>query len=334
MTRYLYILSIWLFAGLWTSCSKEKGGEDDPKVTNAPEVSIQNLGMKNTVLPGRSVRLKANIRKGEKVTLRWDVDGREVSKDTILDFSAKEVGTYLLKVTATNELGEASDTASVKVMEGFKISDIQNWTGKGANESVLAIQWVAPGTEDLLHPTDEEVTFLAWGYRWDGEGATGIDMLKAVAKADGRLYLILARDALGQTVKGIGFDANGDGVLKIESEEYRSGHGVQTSLHLSQADFNSDNIYYQKEGESVENVKVLSDGDLWIGGWYTAYATYWLGEGEAILEAEEYEYSNFYASGRLLENQSWDVWTFSPINYETEENILPIPRLLKAADNR
>ena len=59
-----------------------------------------------------------------------------------------------------------------------------------------------------------------------------------------------------------------------------------------------------------------------------------LGEGEAILEAEEYEYSNFYASGRLLENQSWDVWTFSPINYETEENILPIPRLLKAADNR
>ena len=50
-----------------------------------------------------------------------------------------------------------------------------------------------------------------------------------------------------------------------------------------------------------------------------------------MLEASEYSYSSLYASGRVLEHQSWDVWTFSPINYETEENILPIPRLLQAA---
>ena len=82
----------------------------------------------------------------------------------------------------------------------------------------------------------------------------------------------------------------------------------------------------------MDGFKVISEGDYWIGGWYEAYPSYWLGSGEAVLESTEYEYSNFYANNRLLENESWDVWTFSPIN-NAEKNILPIPRLLKAAPN-
>lgn len=54
--------------------------------------------------------------------------------------------------------------------------------------------------------------------------------------------------------------------------------------------------------------------------------------GEAVLEAEEYEYSNFYVNNRFLENKSWDAWTFSPIN-STETNTTPRPELLKAAPN-
>ena len=75
---------------------------------------------------------------------------------------------------------------------------------------------------------------------------------------------------------------------------------------------------------------ILSEGDFWIGGWHEAYTSYWLGYGEAVLEAEEYEYSNFYANHRFLENKSWDAWTFSPIN-STETNTAPRPELLKAA---
>ena len=77
---------------------------------------------------------------------------------------------------------------------------------------------------------------------------------------------------------------------------------------------------------------MISEGDYWIGGWYEVYPSYWLGRGEAVLESGEYEYSNFYASNRLLENEGWDAWTFSPIS-NVEENISPIPRLLKAAIN-
>ena len=47
---------------------------------------------------------------------------------------------------------------------------------------------------------------------------------------------------------------------------------------------------------------------------------------------KEYEYSGLYAGNRLLENEEWHTWTFSPIN-NAEKNILPIPRLLKAAPN-
>ena len=59
---------------------------------------------------------------------------------------------------------------------------------------------------------------------------------------------------------------------------------------------------------------------------------YWLGSGVAVLESKEYEYSGLYAGNRLLENEEWHTWTFSPIN-NAEKNILPIPRLLKAAPN-
>ena len=52
----------------------------------------------------------------------------------------------------------------------------------------------------------------------------------------------------------------------------------------------------------------------------------------AVLESKEYEYSGLYAGNRLLENEEWHTWTFSPIN-NAEKNILPIPRLLKAAPN-
>ena len=69
-----------------------------------------------------------------------------------------------------------------------------------------------------------------------------------------------------------------------------------------------------------------------MGGLYESYATYWLGDGDVIPDAEEFEYSSLFVFNRHLENLSWDVWTLSPIDYVEMVNTLPIPRLIQAAD--
>lgn len=328
----LYVLAILFFAGMWCSCSKDDGGEDDEKgPLTPPEVTAQNMSLKNAVLPGSKVRLRANIINTTKADLQWLVNGEEVSHDTIYEFSSTREGEYRVKVIASNVLGTASDSLDITVKDGFKISDITNWTGQGDSQSVLAIQWVAANVEDLLNPADEDIFFRAWGYKWNAaDNLSGYDMIKAIAANDPRLFVIVAPDgSLGMTIKGFGYDGNGDGKFEIRSKDKESSSGVYTGIHLTEADF-TDGIYEQKIGENIDDFELISGADYWIGGWYTAYPSYWLGVGDAVLDTDEYEYSNFYANNRWLEDKSWDAWTFSPIN-NAERNIAPIPRLLKAA---
>lgn len=343
----LYAVVLCLAAGL-AACSDNEdnspdlpqGGNEDETVSPEPlvpdtlaaDVSILNLTWKEAVLPDREVRLRANIMHSSHARLQWYLDGKEVSTDTNYIFSSPQEGTYRLKVTATNELGSGSDSLDIRVMKGFSISDITNWTGSGHNEAAMAIQWVRANTEDLLHPKDEDIFFRAWGYRWgDESNVTGETMIRAIAKKDPRLFVIVATDGWGTAIKGFGYDGNGDGKIHIRNKGYKDNFREMKPLELTEKDF-IDGVYVQKSEESVEEFEVLSEGDWWIGGWFTAYPSYWLGEGEAVLVSEEYSYSQFYVSGRILEHHSWDAWTFSPINYVTEENLLPIPRLLKAAD--
>ncbi len=331
----LYILAILAITGMWSSCSDNDGGEDEPEMPlTTPEVSVQNLSLKNAILPSKTVRLRANIINTTRADLQWFLDGKATSTDTIYEFSSATEGEYKIKVTASNILGEASDSTYITVQDGFKISDVKNWTGEGDCRSVLAIQWAKPEVEDLLHPADEDIFFRAWGYKWNKPQKgkippTGFDMIKAIAKSDPRLFVIVSSDALGTTIKGFGYDGNGDGKISIESDDFEHDKREYKGISLTEADF-TDGIYVQKQEDNIDDVRVTSEGDWWMGGWYVAYASYWLGYGEAVLEAEEYEYSNFYASNRELEDECWDAWTFSPIN-DAEQNILPIPRLLKAA---
>lgn len=330
----LYALAILIFAGTWSSCSDDNGGGGgEEKPLTPPEVSVQNLSLKNAILPGKKVRLRANIINTTEAALQWFVDGKEMSKDTIYEFSSAKEGAFKVKVTASNVLGEASDSVNITVMDGFKISDVTNWTGEGECRSVLAIQWITQDVEDLLHPEDGEIFFRAWGYKWKKpekreDTPTGYDMIRAIAQKDSRLFVIVSSDALGATIKGFVYDGNGDGI-KIQSEDFEYGGRTYKGITLTEKDFEN-GIYVQKENDNIDDFKLLSEGDYWIGGWYVAYASYWLGYGEAVLESEEYEYSNFYASNRELEDECWDAWTFSPIN-DAEQNILPIPRLLEAA---
>ena len=99
MRKYLfYIIAAWLWAGVAPACSDEGGDEplppsgeetvapDEPERaepdTVAAAVAIQNLSWTEAVLPGRTVRLRANIMNSRHATLQWYVDGAEVSTDT------------------------------------------------------------------------------------------------------------------------------------------------------------------------------------------------------------------------------------------------------------
>ena len=331
----LYALAILIFTGMWSSCSDDNGGGGgDDKPLTPPEVSVQNLSLKSAILPERKVRLRANIINTTEAALQWFVDGKEMSKDTIYEFSSAKEGAFKVKVTASNVLGEASDSVNITVMDGFKISDVTNWTGEGECRSVLAIQWVSQDVKDLLHPEDGEIFFRAWGYKWKKpekreDTPTGFDLIKAIAKKDPRLFVIVSSDALGFTIKGFGYDGNGDRKIKIKSEDFEYGGKTYQGITLTEKDF-KEGIYVQGEDDNIDDFKLLTEDDYWIGGWHVAYASYWLGYGEAVLESEEYEDSNFYANNRELEDESWDAWTFSPIN-DAEQNILPLPRLLETA---
>ncbi len=198
------------------------------------------------------------------------------------------------------------------------INDIQNWTGTGNNRSALTFQWVT--ASDIENPTDDEIHFLAWGYRWTS-GATGIDMVKAIAKKDTRLYVILGNNFGGVTIKGFGYDGNNDGKIKISN----------SSLTLTEKDF-VNGIYQEKNGDNLDGMKTSSPEDLWMGGWYEAYASYWLGWTDATTVPDGFDYSQYLVDQRSLANNSWDAWTFSTIN-SAEYNVDPKPELLKAAPN-
>lgn len=313
---YFIILFLGILAGTFSSCN-----DDEKYLPTPPEISIENLTGTNICLPGETIELKAKLDNPLPTTFSWQLNEESVSSDSIYRFTAPDFGSFTIILTAVNTDGTDSDTLAIEVTDGnFRFSSIKNWTGEGENISALAIQWITG--EELIEPADDEVFFLAWGYRWkEGENPTGADMLKAVAKNDPRLYIILAEQWGGLTVKGFGYDGNNDGKIEIKN----------ASLHLTQDDF-VDGVYMQPSGADIDGFKLTDPKDYWMGGWNDAYASYWLSVGNAIPEADDFYYSSFIASGRYLENESWDAWTFSVIDYSSMLNTPPFPRLIQAAE--
>ncbi len=83
-------------------------------------------------------------------------------------------------------------------------NDIQFWTGSGANQAALVIDW----------NDGKSAESLIWGYRWNGT-ATGLDMFEALVNADPHLFAHLAVFSFGTAVSGAGYDLNGNGVFDV-----------------------------------------------------------------------------------------------------------------------
>lgn len=158
----------------------------------------------------------------------------------------------------------------------FNLDDITHWTGSGANQAGLVVEWAQGGTTKSL----------AWGYRWDGT-AYGSDMLYAIAQAvdkyslttlssgsDSGLFAVIEDWGWGLSVFGLGYDVNGNGFTYVPASD-EGGHAADGS-------------------------------DLYKEGWYNGYWSYWVSDG-----GSSWEYSGWGIAARELSNGSWDGWNFS-----------------------
>lgn len=185
----------------------------------------------------------------------------------------------------------------------FTFDMIKNWTGEGENQAALVIQW----------NYDDEPAALVFGYRWDGQ-ATGADMLKAVVRNNPRLYTLMQYTNVssptdpngGYTINGIGWDVDDDGDIALidtgnDNQVYESEDGF----------FEHPRGYKPGQGGSsdydYDNWKARDTDDMWGAGWYSAYWSYWVKDDFS----SKFSYSSWGASGRVLQNGSWDGWNFA-----------------------
>lgn len=186
----------------------------------------------------------------------------------------------------------------------FTFDMIKNWTGEGENKAALVIQW----------NYDDEPAALVFGYRWTGQ-ATGADMLKAVVKNNPRLYALMQYTNVssptdpngGYTINGIGWDVDDDGDIALID----TGNGNQV-YESEDGFFEHPRGYKPGQGGSsdydYDNWKARDTDDMWGAGWYSSYWSYWVKDNAK----DKFSYSSWGASGRVLENGSWDGWNFAP----------------------
>ena len=187
----------------------------------------------------------------------------------------------------------------------FTFDMIKNWTGDGENQAALVIQW---------NYADEPAA-LVFGYRWTGQ-ATGADMVKAVVKNNPRLYALMQYTNVssptdpngGYTINGIGWDVDDDGDIALID----TGNGNQV-YESEDGFFEHPRGYKPGSGGSsdydYDNWKARDTDDMWWAGWYTVgYWSYWVKDNATA----NFSYSSWGASGRVLENGSWDGWNFMP----------------------
>lgn len=310
------ILFMALTAAAFTAC------DDDEDPAFAPEVTISRAEGSTSCVPGTTYELTAQTT--ERVdTLCWLLDGGKVSDATSYTFTAADLGVHEIILRAGNALGEDADTLyfNVHKAEAGRISsvnDITNWTGDGANRSVLAVQWVT-GTE-IRNPADSEVFFQAWGYRWaNGKERTGLDMLKAVAANDPRLFVVLMTSQYGTSPVGFVYDADGDGFEITDGEH-----------SFTQTDF-TNGVYEYEDNDYYFDGITISEGDYWIGGMMSAFACYWNLDNSADLQ-DQFGESQLSAGLRILTDNSWDAWTLSVYDPENPVNPQPKLHLLEAAE--
>ena len=171
--------------------------------------------------------------------------------------------------------------------------DIKYWIGTGSNRAAFMVQWNDGKNTDAL----------VWGFRWEGT-ATGEDMLKAILKVDRRFFALLYKGTqTGSSVGGLGFDLNG-----IKTIGLYKGTDYTYPLYPT-------NGFVNTAAYDFDSYTAIDTNDHWQSGWTNGEWTYW---GKNPADAD-FTAVTTGASGRILQNDSWDVWNYAP-----SKNVLPI----------
>ena len=181
--------------------------------------------------------------------------------------------------------------------KAFTFDDIQFWAGEGDNEAAIVIQWADENTPNTM----------VWGYRWNGE-ATGLDLAVAVAKADPRLVLLTQyTGSMGSTICGFGYGEEPFTVIYGGEEDQATAdkaieEGMKTGV--IEHPFNAETC----GTPSYDYDSWTAEGALhWNAGWYQGYWSYNTRDNQT----DDFGYSGVGASGRILQNGSWDAWVFN-----------------------
>lgn len=177
----------------------------------------------------------------------------------------------------------------------FDVSKVKYVVGEGSNTSYLIVDWRdGKGAQKLV-----------WGYKYNDEDEpTGEKMLKDIAKADSRFYL-LAMDGTqyGSAIGGLGFDLNNDGNIGLKKEDGTTYTATDGVVATSAYDF--------------DDYSPLDETDHWQAGWYSGYFSYWV----ASSTDDDLGYSGVGATGRKLANGSVDQWVFSSFSGTQPEEV-------------
>lgn len=188
----------------------------------------------------------------------------------------------------------------------FSINDIEYWTGEGENRAALIIEW-----HDGKTPAS-----LVWGYKWSGD-AYGSDMIKAILKADPRLFALTSSDN-GLTIGGLGFDSNSRNeiCLIINNDETYPKYPVNGIISSSKTNF--------------DKTRYDDPDDRWAAGSNNACWGYWTKDSETAT----FSLSSTGVYDRKLQNGSWDGWSFStdpenPASAPLSGNFTAVPEYIK-----
>lgn len=180
------------------------------------------------------------------------------------------------------KLARSAKAEIASVMPNIDFDNIQYWVGNGRNHAALVVKWDDGKGNN---------TNLVWGYRWSGK-ATGVDMLKAVAAADPRFYMLVNEGTqYGTAVGGLGYDINGNGNIKLLNGS--------SSFSLTAGTYNCADYTFDKFTSNDAS-------DHWCAGWYNGYWSYWTTN--SLDQA--YGYSSVGATSRELTSGCVDGWSY------------------------
>jgi TPR-repeat-containing protein cell-adhesion domain protein (fragment) len=206
----------------------------------------------------------------------------------------------------------------------FTFDNIEFWVGEGENRAALIVDWY-----------DDGETAMVWGFRWNGE-ATGLDMIKAIAKADPRFLLLTQLTNLGNTIAGLGYSSSQqdinitydlEGVKKDPKINFKfdkpnqslGQHScpanpmeeINTAIQEGKRTGVIDHPFnYAKYGYACYDYdywKCTQSDVKWRAAWY--HEGYWSYLTKDDVN-KDFVYSGVGATLRKLTNGSWDSWGF------------------------